>query len=57
MPEHYDIYEYNFEPPENYLLILTIHYYEDDRVQALLANVLPFESLADFPCEPERYRE
>jgi hypothetical protein len=58
MPAHYDIYEYyedNSEPPDRW--ILTIHYYEDDRVQAMLANVLLPESLADFPCEPQRYRE
>jgi hypothetical protein len=54
---HYDKYEYQSEPQENYYLRLDIEYYEDDRVKQMFATVLPYESYADFPCEPGKRRE
>jgi hypothetical protein len=53
---HSDRYEY-YSEPEDFNLILTIEYYEDDRVKEITATVLPYESLEDFPCETKKYSD
>jgi hypothetical protein len=53
---HFDRYAY-YSEPEDFYLTLTIEYYEDDRVKEMDALVIPYESVADFPCERQRYRE